>query len=427
MRPLPLSLLVLVCLAQLAPLATAQPTRILFIRGGSGTGGFLEGGADEQLSDIFDESTANTNHGFGQLRQLLEAEGHIVGQAIEGPIRDNTPVDLAGLPLFAWDVIVFGSNNAEYDAGAAQLLADWVSAGGAALFISDANWGTDWGDAPTSDQVFLDHFDLVMNQDKGTYVLDEGTGDFAVPDHWILEGPDDVPNSADDVSAFDGEGVSPISIVDSLVGVDPVVLVPAEDDMKLNDSSGSGTTVPTGPDDGALVALEYGLGRVVGHFDRNTFFNENGAGTSLARFDNTQYARNLFAWLAAAGGQYGDACATAAGLDPELVVAGMPIPGATIRLKVQFGPPGAPVALLLGLGQAEGLKVGLCPLLVWPILGEPIFLQLGSSGPSAGKLNLPVFLPADLPLSLFTVQAFLPGSGPGGKLAASNAVALFVH
>ena len=34
-------------------------------------------------------------------------------------------------------------------------------------------------------------------------------------------------------------------------------------------------------------------------FDRNTFFNDNGAGTSINRFDNQQYAINLF--RAAAG------------------------------------------------------------------------------------------------------------------------------
>src|SRR5207302_9000318 len=43
---------------------------------------------------------------------------------------------------------------------------------------------------------------------------------------------------------------------------------------------------------------EAGLGRVAIHFDRNTFFNANGAGTSLHRFDNARYAKNLFEWLA---------------------------------------------------------------------------------------------------------------------------------
>jgi len=44
--------------------------------------------------------------------------------------------------------------------------------------------------------------------------------------------------------------------------------------------------------------LKVDAGRIAGHFDRNTFFNTNGAGTDITRFDNLQYALNLFAWLA---------------------------------------------------------------------------------------------------------------------------------
>jgi hypothetical protein len=51
-------------------------------------------------------------------------------------------------------------------------------------------------------------------------------------------------------------------------------------------------------DDASLAVVEHGRGRVACHFDRNTFFNENGAGTSLTRAGNRTYARNLFAWLA---------------------------------------------------------------------------------------------------------------------------------
>ena len=63
-RPFVSAVLVLVLFALLAGQARADsPPRVLFIRGGSGTGGFLEGGADEQLSDIHDTSTAPGNHG----------------------------------------------------------------------------------------------------------------------------------------------------------------------------------------------------------------------------------------------------------------------------------------------------------------------------------------------------------------------------
>lgn len=417
MRPaLSLVLLLCTCLP-----ASAQPARILFVRGGAGTGGFLEGGADEQLSDIHDLSTAPGNHGWGQLHLLLRGDGHQVAQVVEGPLGDNTPVDLATLLTQDWDVLVFGSNNAEYSAADAQLLADWVCAGGAALFISDANWGTDWGDAPSSDQVFLDHFDLVMNQDKGTYALEQATGDFTRPEHPVLAGE---AAPGDEVSAFDGEGVSPITVVDLLPGVDPVVLAPAEGQMKLNDAQGSGTVVLAGPDDGALVALEMGLGRVAGHFDRNTFFNENGAGTSLARFDNTRYARNLFAWLAGAGGSFGQGCPTADGLQPRLALSGCPRTGQTIELSLEDGPGGALCVLLLGLGSEPGLFVGPCPLLVSPILDPQIVLTLPGSGPGTGELALPLVVPPSLPLGLYTLQAFLPGTGPGGLLASTNGVQL---
>jgi len=432
-RPLLLSLIAITCWAPTAPAQLAQAEfmlrldpvskpAILFIRGGSGTGGFLEGGADEQLSDVFDLSTAGANHGWGELRLLLEADGYQVEQVTEGPVGDNTPVDLAALPLSRYDVVVFGSNNAEYDAEATQLLADWVCEGGAALFISDANWGTDWGDAPTSDQPFLDHFDLIMNQDRGTYVIDGATGDLDVPEHPVIAGPSKLTD-ADDVTAFDGEGVSPLTVIDNLPGVDPLILANAEGQMRLNDSPGIGSVTFAGPDDASLVVLEYGIGRVAGHFDRNTFFNKNGAGTSLHRYDNTQYARNLFAWLVAAGGSYGPSCPTADGLAPTLAVSGCPTPGGPLKLHFDNAPGDKVAALVLGLGQADDLMVGPCPVLISPIVDGLIFVPI----PASGSLDLPVVLPASVPKIQYTMQAFFTGLGPGGTLAATNGIAVFVH
>ena len=415
--------LLLLAPAQLA----AQQARVLFIRGGFGTGGFLEGGANEQLSDIKDFSTDPGNHGFGELNLLLRSLKYTVSQVIEGPFDNNTPIDLAALPLSDYDIVVFGSNNADYDAESAQLLADWVCSGGAALFISDANWGQDWGDAPSSDQTFLDHFDLIMNQDKGTYVLSGSAGDFLVPGHAILAGSDGTPGSSDDINAFDGEGVSPLTVTHQLPGADPQVVVRAKGQMKLNDAPGSGTTVNVGPDDGSLVTLEFGLGRVAGHFDRNTFFNENGAGTSLHLNDNTQYATNLFAWLANAGGSYGTGCPDVNGITPQLTLTGLPTPGGVVKLKLSGAPGGSFAALLIGTGKAQGLSLGLCNLLVWPLIDPQIFFPLGGSGPGAGSLTFDIFLPPGLPEQLFTLQAFIPNAGPGGTPAATNGVSLFVH
>jgi hypothetical protein len=293
LRTLPLATCCVVLALLFASPAAAQSPQILFVRGGPGTGGFLEGGSDEQLSDIDNYSTANGNHGWGQLADTLRALGFDPVQMTEGPAENNTPIDFANLDLSAYTIIVLGSNNADYPPEAVDAVDQFVRGGGGLLVISDANWGQNWGDAPTSDQAFLDRYGLIMNQDRGTYVLDRSDGDFVVGgvnqgDHPILVG----------VEAFDGEGVSPITIGDPMDDVTVRVLANAEGQVRVNDDYEGGSTRPATEGDGALVTVEAGAGRVVGHFDRNTFFNENGAGTDLTRFDNARYAKQLFGWLA---------------------------------------------------------------------------------------------------------------------------------
>lgn len=271
----------------------AQAPQILFVRGGPGTGGFLEGGSDEQLSDITNTSTAPGNHGWGQLADTLRTLDFDLAQMIEGPAENNTPIDFANLDLSPYAIIVLGSNNANYPPEAVDAVDQFVRGGGSLLVISDANWGQNWGDAPTSDQAFLDRYGLIMNQDRDLYVLDRSDGDFVVEgvdqgDHPILAG----------IEAFDGEGVSPITVGDPMDDVTVRVLANAEGQIRVNDGENGGSARPAMDGDGALVTVEAGTGRVAGHFDRNTFFNESGAGTDLTRFDNARYAKQLFQWLA---------------------------------------------------------------------------------------------------------------------------------
>ena len=74
-------------------------------------------------------------------------------------------------------------------------------------------------------------------------------------------------------------------------------IVAAKDKTRDNDKPDGGTFRPVTDRDAALITIEHGKGRAAVHFDRNTFFNKNGAGTDIHRHDNRRYAENLFAWL----------------------------------------------------------------------------------------------------------------------------------
>ena len=279
-------------------------TRLLFVRGADRSGGFLEAGNDaqrtEQLADLYNSSTSGGNHGWNELRLTLEGAGFRVEQISETAENSSGPsngihIDFEQMDLSEYDAIVFGSNNAVYDTAAVDAVEAYIHGGGAALFISDANFGSDWADASNSDQQFLDRFGLIMHQDQGTYSLIRSSGDFDAPTHPILTG----------VNRFDGEGVTPIEVGAHTQGVSATILAGAKNDTRLNQPPfGSQNRGPSRTSnraiDAASLAATVDDGKIVGHFDRNTFFNQNGAGTNINRFDNKQYALNLFGWLVGA-------------------------------------------------------------------------------------------------------------------------------
>ncbi|MEM6688625.1 MAG: PEP-CTERM sorting domain-containing protein [Planctomycetota bacterium] len=270
---------------------------ILFVRGAERSGGFLEAGNDssrtEQLADIENTNTNSGNHGWATLATTLESEGFSVAQIIE-PLELNAPssgqttgsgIEFTFAQLSAFDAVVFGSNNGVYSQTSITAVDQFVRGGGGAVFISDANFGSNWGDAPNSDQQFLDNYGITVHQDRGTYSLLRSEGEYNDPTGILLG-----------IDQFDGEGVSPfdISNIDDDVTLLATVGVPDGQQVRLNDSFGQGSSRQADDDDVAFFAASVGQGRLVGHFDRNTFFNLNGAGTNITRFDNSEFAIDLF-------------------------------------------------------------------------------------------------------------------------------------
>jgi hypothetical protein len=283
----------------------AGPT-ILFIRGATRSGGFLEAANDaqrtEHLADITNTSTAAGNHGWATLAATLRGAGFTVEQMAE-PLEAGAPakgqttgraIRFETLDLTKYDAIIFGSNNAAYPRESVDAIQKYVqTTGGGAMFISDANFGSSWRDAPDSDMRFLPRFGLSVQQDNGVYALTRAGGDFAVANHPVLIG----------VNSFDGEGVSPLVVpATPPAGMKIVRVVGARDKTRNNDGTSAsnkfaGSLRPVTSKDASLVLANTGKGRVAGFFDRNTFFNVNGAGTNITRLNNKQFALNLFGWI----------------------------------------------------------------------------------------------------------------------------------
>ena len=301
-------LLVLLALAATLPLAAASAQggkvdplgrSILFIRGADGSGGATEGGTKqqrtEQLGDIHNNAINPGNHGYGHLNTLLTKDGFTVKQLIES----TTALTLA--TLLPHRVVVFGSNNKAYSAKEVQAFHAYVDAGGSALFISDANWGLTWEAAPASDNQFLARYGAQVYQDSGQLPLMARTekGRYVIPEHPVLSGSDGIGNKSD-VNRYNGEGVSLFRITKGSNGYQAVAMVSATGLFRrLNNPSGKpGARVKAVAGDAAMVFAEKGNARIVGHYDRNTFFNLNGAGTDLWKLDNAQLALNIFRYLA---------------------------------------------------------------------------------------------------------------------------------
>ncbi len=288
--------------------AQSETKNVLFIRGSSGSAGFTDEGGDNNLSDITNHQTTPQNFGWGTLADLLTAAGYSLQQVVEGPTPDGSgaAVPLSTMNLGQYDVIVFGSNNASYTAADVASFKQYVLSGGGAFFISDANFGSDWADAANSDQQFLDVIGVEVHQDQSAYVVGDLPGEIRQPAHPVLAGygPGEV------VAQFDGEGVSPFHIKQTVVGAGVMLLAGAEQTTRLNEPpfgpQNQGPSVTVSARDASLFTATYGQGRVAGHFDRNTFFNLNGGGTDITHNDHQQYALNLFRWLATGANLLGD-------------------------------------------------------------------------------------------------------------------------
>lgn len=269
--------LFLLGLAAVGVPARPSLTRVLFIYGSVPPG----------TSDIEMVRITNTvQNGYSQLAEMLHAEqGHNVTE-----VHDTDPSvnPLTTLGLARYDLIVLGSNNRRFSKAEAAVIGSYVSAGGALLAFSDAQFGpldpcsaNGYGAGDLSDNDLLAQFGMAINHDNFRIVEADSTR-FTDPTHPILRG----------IGRFKGEGVSLVRVNGA-----PAQVLVRGDNLQFCDGQ------PTTSNHAVTAIAQVGRGRVAATFDRNTFFNAGvgSAGTDLDEYDNRDYARNLFNWLARPG------------------------------------------------------------------------------------------------------------------------------
>ncbi len=207
--------------------------------------------------------------------------------------------------LSQFDVIILGSNQKMWSPEEVEAINAWVRAGGGLIGYSDSAFGGHFRIVGVANEQGRDSNNLLMTQFGMYFFTDQGGagGDNLVNqwsrDHFINT-KDGKPRSL----RFRGEGCSPIRILKDWEEKQPndtvYQLAPFQ-------NGGEGGTVNIyDPDIGfeiqnydidcAVAVAEIGKGRVVGTFDRNTFWNR-GAGTDLSEVDNRLYIQKLINWV----------------------------------------------------------------------------------------------------------------------------------
>jgi hypothetical protein len=134
--------------------------------------------------------------------------------------------------------------------------------------------------------------DNAITEQFGMYFLtDNGGGNYLVTeyteDHYLNAG-----NKSAGIR-FRGEGVSPVRISPPARMLAPLQDAGLGGRIEVNEID-----KPFNPEtDAALAIAEVGKGRVLGVFDRNTFWNA-GEGTRLSHVDNREFAQRMLLWLA---------------------------------------------------------------------------------------------------------------------------------
>lgn len=251
------------------------------------------------------------NLGYSGFASTLTSAGFTLTEFEAGP---GSTGRLDAATLSPYGVLILSSNNRVFTAAEALAVRDWVQGGGGIVAFSDAAFGRDAdgngsNDANTAtagvNNTFGADSDNALTEQFGLTFLRDNTTKYQIMDYEAEHYINNFTLAGDDPGGitFRGEGVSPIAVSDGAV-----ILATLQNPDNSRDGGYSGNATINSNDPGsfdpdvhaALAYNSFGDGRIVGTFDRNTFWN-NGPGTDLDQVDNEDYALRLVEWASGVG------------------------------------------------------------------------------------------------------------------------------
>jgi hypothetical protein len=259
--------------------------RVLYLYGDVAPDGTTPSGEAEAYHQM--RLTDEGPRGLSEFAATLEAAGF----APEG--RYDADVSLTRDLLDDYAVLILGSNQHRFGEREREAVEAWVDAGGGLVAWSDSAFGGDYREVGVCNPAGRRSNNDLTTAFGMEFLRDSGAGVYRVrdyaTDHYLNA------NDADGGVVFRGEGVSAVRTSDPARVLARLQAGGLGGRLELCDAD-----APLQPErDAALAVAEVGAGRVVGTFDRNTFWN-GGEGTDITEADNREYARRLVTWAAGA-------------------------------------------------------------------------------------------------------------------------------
>ncbi len=222
--------------------------------------------------------------GMSQFKAALVDVGLQVTEARDADITLNMAT------LNRYKVLILGSNNRRFTPMEQEAVAAWVRGGGGLVAWSDSAFGGSWAEGELGNTIGAQSDSDLTAQFGMRFLRDNGAGTFTIrryqADHYLNE------FNRNGGVVFRGEGVSLIRTREPASVLARLQKGGSSGTVRLNKLDGEITEA-----DAALAVAKVGQGRVVGTFDRNTFWNA-GEGTQLREVNNREYAQRLILWAA---------------------------------------------------------------------------------------------------------------------------------